>query len=260
MYLYRREAFIQKDFYTIGLIMANVLHSIQSRLKSRKVLGVGEGADGKIPRSKISQLLGCNHLEPWSLQSEDYPVGLRLFQWIMCLAFLLVGSMNLFFPDNFYGVFACSLAPHESTATVSHLASNIRTSYMDLMTSSDELRHDAEKLEKQLQRLEDSTRLSILPVRMYGAAVFTLALLFLVTTLRDIHDRRSVRLTLFLQALFLTVEVIVSVTSGLHLFSGTARSKVVWATLSRGVAGGIAFFYYGRTSGRPRENGQKWQD
>jgi len=34
-------------------MMSNPAHSVQSRQKHRKVLGVGEGADGKIPRSKV---------------------------------------------------------------------------------------------------------------------------------------------------------------------------------------------------------------
>uniref|UniRef100_H2Y546 Tumor protein p53-inducible protein 11 n=1 Tax=Ciona savignyi TaxID=51511 RepID=H2Y546_CIOSA len=131
--------------------MANVLHSIQSRLKSRKVLGVGESIDGKIPRSKISQLLGCNHMEPWSLLTEDYPIGLRMFQRLMCLAFILFGSVNLYFPEKFYGNFVCSASSEEFVPSLRHLTVEIRASYAD-MTSSRQ-----EELEKQLEALEKAT-------------------------------------------------------------------------------------------------------
>jgi len=42
--------------------MANIVRNVQSRLKSRKVLGVGENADGDIPRSKVRSTY-CSELQ-----------------------------------------------------------------------------------------------------------------------------------------------------------------------------------------------------
>ncbi|XP_066270735.1 tumor protein p53-inducible protein 11-like [Branchiostoma lanceolatum] len=48
---------------------------LQSRLKTRKMLGVGEDDDGEIHRSKISQILGrSEHLK------TRLPTGLRTWQ------------------------------------------------------------------------------------------------------------------------------------------------------------------------------------
>ncbi|GFY70557.1 tumor protein p53-inducible protein 11 [Trichonephila inaurata madagascariensis] len=72
---------------------------LHSRLKTRKILGVGETDNGDIHRSKISQLLGHNeHLY------VKFPRGYWIWHLSMALIFTLLGLNNLFFPDNSYDV------------------------------------------------------------------------------------------------------------------------------------------------------------
>ncbi|XP_032895164.1 tumor protein p53-inducible protein 11 [Amblyraja radiata] len=69
-----------------------------SRLKSRKVLGVGgEDDDGEIHRSKISQVLG-NEMK----FTMKEPLGLRLWQLVSAVMFSVVAMMALTFPDQLY--------------------------------------------------------------------------------------------------------------------------------------------------------------
>ncbi|XP_069751616.1 tumor protein p53-inducible protein 11-like isoform X2 [Narcine bancroftii] len=69
-----------------------------SRLKSRKILGVGgEDDDGEIHRSKISQVLG-NEMK-FSMRE---PLGLRLWQLVTAIMFSLVAVMALIVPDHLY--------------------------------------------------------------------------------------------------------------------------------------------------------------
>lgn len=71
-----------------------------SRLKSRKVLGVGgEDDDGEIHRSKISQVLG-NEMK----FTMKEPLGLRLWQLVSAVMFSVVAMMALIFPDQLYDV------------------------------------------------------------------------------------------------------------------------------------------------------------
>ncbi|XP_054711518.1 tumor protein p53-inducible protein 11-like isoform X2 [Uloborus diversus] len=68
---------------------------LHSRLKTRKILGVGETDNGDIHRSKISQLLGHNeHLY------VKFPRGFWLWHLSMALAFTLLGFKNMFFPGE----------------------------------------------------------------------------------------------------------------------------------------------------------------
>ncbi|XP_051516976.1 tumor protein p53-inducible protein 11-like isoform X2 [Myxocyprinus asiaticus] len=71
-----------------------------SRLKSRKVLGVGgEDDDGEVHRSKISQMLG-NEIK----FAVREPIGLRL--WILTSAVLFTSTslMALAFPNQLYEI------------------------------------------------------------------------------------------------------------------------------------------------------------
>jgi len=77
------------------------VHFVKSRQKHRKVLGVGEDADGKIPRSKISQLLGNPVSSPVIVDDDDYPPGLLIYQWITCLFFMAVPMLGVFSPTRF---------------------------------------------------------------------------------------------------------------------------------------------------------------
>ncbi|KAG8197775.1 hypothetical protein JTE90_006816 [Oedothorax gibbosus] len=90
----------------------HVKHSsgdLHSRLKTRKILGVGETDNGDIHRSKISQLLGHNeHLY------VKFPRGYCMWHLSMALLFTGLGFNNLFFPASSYDVPARDLSA-EST-------------------------------------------------------------------------------------------------------------------------------------------------
>ncbi|XP_067830617.1 tumor protein p53-inducible protein 11-like [Heptranchias perlo] len=89
--------------------MAVILHSsllkkhsqtdLVSRLKSRKILGVGGKDDeGQVPRSKISQMLG-NEFK-FALHE---PFGLRYWQFISAVTFSVAGILALAFPRMLHG-------------------------------------------------------------------------------------------------------------------------------------------------------------
>uniref|UniRef100_UPI00398E6D55 tumor protein p53-inducible protein 11-like n=1 Tax=Pristiophorus japonicus TaxID=55135 RepID=UPI00398E6D55 len=69
-----------------------------SRLKSRKILGVGgEDDEGEIHRSKISQVLG-NEMK-FTMRK---PLGLRLWQLVSAVMFSAVAVLALIFPEHLY--------------------------------------------------------------------------------------------------------------------------------------------------------------
>ncbi|XP_036004009.1 tumor protein p53-inducible protein 11b [Fundulus heteroclitus] len=69
-----------------------------SRLKSRKILGVGgEDDDGEVHRSKISQMLG-NELK----FAVREPIGLRVWILISAVGFTLMALTALVFPNQLY--------------------------------------------------------------------------------------------------------------------------------------------------------------
>ncbi|MEQ2307088.1 hypothetical protein AMECASPLE_014616, partial [Ameca splendens] len=69
-----------------------------SRLKSRKILGVGgEDDDGEVHRSKISQMLG-NELK----FAVREPIGLRAWILISAVGFTLMAVTALVFPNQLY--------------------------------------------------------------------------------------------------------------------------------------------------------------
>ncbi|XP_078093203.1 tumor protein p53-inducible protein 11-like [Mustelus asterias] len=70
-----------------------------SRLKSRKILGVGGKDDeGEVHRSKISQMLG-NELK-FTLHE---PLGLRFWQFTSAVTFTIAGILALVFPRLLHG-------------------------------------------------------------------------------------------------------------------------------------------------------------
>lgn len=66
---------------------------LQSRLKTRKLLGVGESEDGSVPLSKISQILG--HDDHYLI---TFPAGLRLWQVTSAVAFTAIAILAMCFP------------------------------------------------------------------------------------------------------------------------------------------------------------------
>ncbi|XP_008310658.1 tumor protein p53-inducible protein 11b [Cynoglossus semilaevis] len=71
-----------------------------SRLKSRKILGVGgEDDDGEVHRSKISQMLG-NELK----FAVREPIGLRVWILFSAVGFTAMALLALIFPNQLYEV------------------------------------------------------------------------------------------------------------------------------------------------------------
>ncbi|KAK7486337.1 hypothetical protein BaRGS_00022385, partial [Batillaria attramentaria] len=72
---------------------------LHSRLKTRKVLGVGETDDGDVHRSKLSQILG--HSDQLYVR---LPWGLRAWQFILALSFTVVSLWALIMPSQLFDV------------------------------------------------------------------------------------------------------------------------------------------------------------
>ncbi|KAH9499977.1 hypothetical protein Btru_076087, partial [Bulinus truncatus] len=68
---------------------------LHSRLKTRKLLGVGETDDGDIHRSKLSQILG--HSDQLYIR---LPYGLRLWQLLIAVMFTFYGLWSLILPSH----------------------------------------------------------------------------------------------------------------------------------------------------------------
>uniref|UniRef100_V9KRS5 Tumor protein p53-inducible protein 11 n=1 Tax=Callorhinchus milii TaxID=7868 RepID=V9KRS5_CALMI len=82
-----------------SLLKKHSQSDLVSRLKSRKVLGVGgEDDEGEVHRSKISQVLG-NELK-FTLYE---PFGLRCWQLVSAVLFTLTGILALTFPGTLRG-------------------------------------------------------------------------------------------------------------------------------------------------------------
>ncbi|XP_038663312.1 tumor protein p53-inducible protein 11-like isoform X2 [Scyliorhinus canicula] len=80
------------------LIKKHSQSDLVSRLKTRKILGVGgKDDDGEIHRSKISQVLG-NEMK-FAMRE---PLGLRIWQLMSAIMFSVVGMMALAFPELLY--------------------------------------------------------------------------------------------------------------------------------------------------------------
>ncbi|KAK3598760.1 hypothetical protein CHS0354_015556 [Potamilus streckersoni] len=70
---------------------------LHSRLKTRKLLGVGETDDGDVHRSKLSQILG--HSDQLYIR---LPSGLRIWQIVLVLIFFAMALWALVFPSHYY--------------------------------------------------------------------------------------------------------------------------------------------------------------
>ncbi|CAM9821831.1 tumor protein p53-inducible protein 11-like [Lethenteron reissneri] len=82
------------------LLKKNSQTDLLSRLKTRKVLGVGgEDDEGEAHRSKISQVLGNE--SKFGLRE---PLGLRLWQLVSATMFTVIAGMALVIPDKLYEV------------------------------------------------------------------------------------------------------------------------------------------------------------
>uniref|UniRef100_A0A8C4R4S2 Tumor protein p53-inducible protein 11 n=1 Tax=Eptatretus burgeri TaxID=7764 RepID=A0A8C4R4S2_EPTBU len=80
------------------LLKKNSQSDLLSRLKTRKVLGVGGSDDeGEAHRCKISQVLGNE-----SKFSRREPLGLRFWQFVSAAMFTVVAALALFLPDHLH--------------------------------------------------------------------------------------------------------------------------------------------------------------
>jgi len=79
---------------------SNAKHSsgdLHSRLKTRKLLGVGETDDGDVHRSKLSQILG--HSEQLYVR---IPKGLRIWQFLVALTFTGMALWAILCPKHLF--------------------------------------------------------------------------------------------------------------------------------------------------------------
>lgn len=72
---------------------------LHSRLKTRKVLGVGETDDGDVHRSKLSQILG--HSDQLYIR---LPWGLRTWQLVLAVTFTVVSLWALVLPSHLFDI------------------------------------------------------------------------------------------------------------------------------------------------------------
>ncbi|KAK3102840.1 hypothetical protein FSP39_014337 [Pinctada imbricata] len=70
---------------------------LHSRLKTRKLLGVGETDDGDVHRSKLSQILGHNDQLYVRL-----PPGLRIWQIVLAVIFSIMALWAFIFPVHMF--------------------------------------------------------------------------------------------------------------------------------------------------------------
>ncbi|XP_077994813.1 tumor protein p53-inducible protein 11-like isoform X2 [Glandiceps talaboti] len=130
---------------------------LQSRLKTRKLLGVGESEDGSVPLSKIHQILG----------SDDHcmlsvPPGLRIWQLFSAGVFSIVSLLTLLFPGYMFDVpFEC-----------------------------------------------DTNYAYILPARLYGAALLSLAIM-LWSVVYSV-SKHVMRWSLIAEMLYFSIQILVT--------------------------------------------------
>lgn len=170
---------------------------LQSRLKTRKLLGVGECEDGSVPLSKISQILGTddNYL-------QSFPVGLRLWQVTTSIVFSAVAILAIFVPISLFDVLFNTKCGEES----------------------------------------------ILPIRLFGAAVTCVALHCWTSTRslsRAVIERHLLSESFYLAMLFL---VVVFTLWGRGLFTFPIILVIALIIMSFM----ISFYFYCVMSGRVR--------
>ncbi|XP_013407269.1 uncharacterized protein LOC106171458 isoform X2 [Lingula anatina] len=162
---------------------------LQSRLKTRKLLGVGETDDGDVHRSKLSQILG--HSE--QLYTK-LPKGLRLWQYITGVWFFLIAVWALCFPAHFFGI------------------------------TFDQ---------------ENSNHLTV-PLRLYGAALLSFALLFWSTWVSV--DKNVIKWSVVSSTVYFSIHAVVSL--GTLLVNGGVSRYSALLLLCRMGFIGVSIYYY----------------
>ncbi|XP_046329840.2 tumor protein p53-inducible protein 11-like isoform X3 [Haliotis rufescens] len=98
----RRESKGEVDYLdpsTVGTYRKHSSGDLHSRLKTRKLLGVGETDDGDVHRSKLSQILG--HSDQLYIR---LPQGLRVWQCMLAAMFTIIALWALVFPAHLFDI------------------------------------------------------------------------------------------------------------------------------------------------------------
>ncbi|XP_046558585.1 tumor protein p53-inducible protein 11-like isoform X4 [Haliotis rubra] len=98
----RRESKGDVDYLDPSAVGTYRKHSsgdLHSRLKTRKLLGVGETDDGDVHRSKLSQILG--HSDQLYIR---LPQGLRVWQCLLAAMFTIIALWALVFPAHLFDI------------------------------------------------------------------------------------------------------------------------------------------------------------
>jgi len=178
------------------------IHSVKSRQKHRRWLGVGE-TDGKIPRSKISQLLGTPVSNSVILDDEDSPAGLFSFLWLSCAFFAgisLVGLLERELFDKFVKWYLPE--NHQVNTNYNHLMYQINQ-----LTTKENNQHTLELVQQiDLFVMTLSTQLwtiyNIFMLMMTSYVVFVL--------LRHRHNRMALQSCLIIVTSYFMCELIFS--------------------------------------------------
>ncbi|XP_071798146.1 tumor protein p53-inducible protein 11-like isoform X2 [Asterias amurensis] len=177
-----------------GMCMKQSSGDLQSRLKTRKLLGVGECEDGSVPVSKISQILGNDDHYLLTL-----PNGLRLWQVATALVFSAVALLAIMFPvPLFDAIFASNCGPD-----------------------------------------------AILPIRLFGAALSCLGLLFW-SAVKSV-SRYIIRWTLLSQVLYLSIQATVMMCTLCGSLSFNFPSVLVLLVVVMAIT--ISLYFYAILSG-----------
>ncbi|XP_033645607.1 tumor protein p53-inducible protein 11-like isoform X2 [Asterias rubens] len=177
-----------------GMCVKQSSGDLQSRLKTRKLLGVGECEDGSVPVSKISQILGNDDHYLLTL-----PNGLRLWQVASALVFSAVALLAIMFPvPLFDGIFASNCGPD-----------------------------------------------AILPIRLFGAALSCLGLLFW-SAVKSV-SRYIIRWTLLSQVLYLSIQATVMMCTLCGSLSFNFPSVLVLLVVVMAIT--ISLYFYAILSG-----------
>ncbi|XP_074659898.1 tumor protein p53-inducible protein 11-like isoform X2 [Tubulanus polymorphus] len=145
----------ERRIYDFSLDRKHSSGDLHSRLKTRKLLGVGETDDGDVHRSKLSQILG--HSEQLYVK---LPRGLRIWQVLVSVMFTTTALWALLFPGHLF----------------------------DLSFEENDGKH------------------AQLPIRLYGAALLSLSIVFWSTC--QSVDRDVIRWSLMSTIVYFVIQII----------------------------------------------------
>jgi len=187
------------------------IHSLQSRMKHRKVLGVGENSDG-IPRSKISQLLGNQPATEFLVNDEEYPVLLRPFLWFMCLYFAISGLNITFRSDEVDSTMDLALLSNDDIYHEKDIKEN---SFMDIFSNLEHLLSHVQsdpqtmrELTRALQLMEKIMASLKLQSIFHGICLLSLSSIIFTTTVAYSNHRSAVRVVLTMTGYYFLLRIL----------------------------------------------------